>query len=72
MVNEDSPLKDFYPVNFETDLNGKQHDWEAVVVIPFIDEEQLLLAMEPLAATLSPLVSVYVLPLSGGGGAVSC
>ena len=38
MVNEDSPLIDFYPTLFETDLNGKQHEWEAVVVIPFIDE----------------------------------
>ena len=31
MVNEDSPVKDFYPMDFETDLNGKQMEWEAVV-----------------------------------------
>ena len=29
---------DFYPTEFELDLNGKQMDWEAVVLIPFIDE----------------------------------
>ena len=38
MVNEDSPIIRFYPTYFDTDLNGKRHDWEAVVLIPFIDE----------------------------------
>jgi len=38
MTNELSPVVDFYPVQFDTDLNGKQQDWEAVVLIPFIDE----------------------------------
>ena len=47
MVNEDSPLKYFYPVDFKTDLNGKQQEWEAVVLIPFIDQDQLLEAMQP-------------------------
>ncbi|XP_050708654.1 5'-3' exoribonuclease 1-like isoform X2 [Eriocheir sinensis] len=46
MCNEDSPLKEFYPSTFLTDLNGKQQDWEAVVLIPFIDETKLLEAME--------------------------
>ena len=31
-------LKSFYLVEFVTDLNGKQQEWEAVVLIPFIDE----------------------------------
>lgn len=38
MLNEDSPIIDFYPVNFQTDLNDKQQEWEAVVLIPFIEE----------------------------------
>ena len=38
MVNDDSEVLDFYPTIFDTDLNGKQHEWEAVVLIPFIDE----------------------------------
>lgn len=38
MTSPDSPIISFYPNDFETDLNGKQHDWEAVVLIPFIDE----------------------------------
>ena len=37
-MDEDSPIKDFYPEEFEADLNGKMQEWEAVVLIPFIDE----------------------------------
>ena len=45
MTNPDSPIIDFYPRDFELDMNGKKMDWEAVVVIPFIDESRLLPAM---------------------------
>ncbi len=38
MTDEASPIFDYYPCSFETDLNGKKNDWEAVVLIPFIDE----------------------------------
>lgn len=41
MTNPDSPIYDFYPKDFESDLNGKQQEWEAVVLIPFIDEKKL-------------------------------
>ena len=58
MVNEDSPVRDFYPVDFETDLNGKQMEWEAVVLIPFIDEERLLQAMKPCSVYLNDEVHV--------------
>ncbi|XP_026751467.1 5'-3' exoribonuclease 1 isoform X2 [Galleria mellonella] len=47
MTDEDSPIVHYYPLNFETDLNGKRNDWEAVVLIPFIDETNLLSAMAP-------------------------
>ncbi|KAL4710442.1 hypothetical protein ACJJTC_008844 [Scirpophaga incertulas] len=47
MTDEDSAIVHYYPVNFETDLNGKRNDWEAVVLIPFIDETNLLSAMAP-------------------------
>uniref|UniRef100_A0A8R1E8T0 XRN_M domain-containing protein n=1 Tax=Caenorhabditis japonica TaxID=281687 RepID=A0A8R1E8T0_CAEJA len=48
-----SEIYDFYPENFETDLNGKRNDWEAVVLIPFIDERRLLSAIESKANRLS-------------------
>ncbi|XP_066455607.1 5'-3' exoribonuclease 1 isoform X2 [Eleutherodactylus coqui] len=47
MTSEDSLIIDYYPQDFKTDLNGKQQEWEAVVLIPFIDEIRLLEAMEP-------------------------
>ena len=35
------------------DLNGKQQDWEAVVLIPFMEEEKLLTAMQPIYPRLT-------------------
>src|ERR1700739_3306109 len=46
MTSSDSPIIDFYPRDFELDMNGKKMEWEAVVKIPFIDEKRLLNAMK--------------------------
>ncbi|KAK2552969.1 5'-3' exoribonuclease 1 [Acropora cervicornis] len=53
MIMEQSEIIEYYPVNFKTDLNGKQQEWEAVVLIPFIDEQKLLDAMSPLYSRLT-------------------
>jgi 5'-3' exoribonuclease 1 len=53
MTSKDSPIIDFYPRNFELDMNGKKMEWEAVVKIPFIDEKRLLNAMAPKDVLLS-------------------
>ena len=45
MFDPNSPILDFYPTEFEQDLNGKKQDWEAIVKIPFIDQDRLLKAM---------------------------
>lgn len=47
LTEESSPIIDYYPHNFKTDLNGKRQEWEAVVLIPFIDEKRLKSAMQP-------------------------
>jgi 5'-3' exoribonuclease 1 len=53
MTDKDSPIVDFYPRDFELDMNGKKMDWEAVVKIPFIEEKRLLDAMGPKNELLS-------------------
>jgi 5'-3' exoribonuclease 1 len=45
MYDANSPILDFYPTDFQQDLNGKKQEWEAVVKIPFINQERLLKAM---------------------------
>ena len=53
MVDEDSPIIDFYPEDFQIDMNGKKMLWQGVALLPFIDEARLLAAMEPLYEELS-------------------
>ena len=65
MYEDNSPILDFYPVEFEQDLNGKKQEWEAIVKIPFIDEQRLLKAdasralavIVPAATTSTPAVA---------------
>ncbi|KAK5071277.1 5'-3' exoribonuclease 2 [Lithohypha guttulata] len=45
MTETDSDIIDFYPEEFDLDLNGKKQAWKAVVLLPFIDEKRLLSAM---------------------------
>ena len=42
MVNPTSPIADFYPEDFPLDLNGKKYLWQAVALLPWIDEQRLL------------------------------
>ncbi|KAG5652989.1 hypothetical protein H0H81_002814 [Sphagnurus paluster] len=54
MYDPNSPILDFYPLEFEQDLNGKKQDWEAIVKIPFIEEARLLKAMASREHRLTP------------------
>ncbi|CAF0852092.1 unnamed protein product [Rotaria sp. Silwood1] len=42
MTDPNSPLSYFYPEDFKLDQNEKKRDWEAIVLLPFIDEQLLL------------------------------
>ncbi len=53
MTNPLSLIAPFYPLQFESDLNGKKNSWEAVVKIPFIDEKLLLETVQQKYALLS-------------------
>ena len=41
MHSDNSPMKQFYPMDFVEDMNGKHNSWEAVVLLPFINIDKL-------------------------------
>lgn len=53
MTEEESPIIDFYPAEFDIDMNGKKMLWQGVALLPFIDPVRLLEAM----ATKYPMLS---------------
>ncbi|EPZ33030.1 Putative 5-3 exonuclease domain-containing protein [Rozella allomycis CSF55] len=42
LMEEESPIYDFYPEEFQVDLNGNKNSWQGIILIPFIDQERLL------------------------------
>ncbi|EOD37797.1 hypothetical protein EMIHUDRAFT_225049 [Emiliania huxleyi CCMP1516] len=47
MVDADSPIIDFYPIDFADDLNGKKYAWQAIALLPFIDAPRLRATLAP-------------------------
>lgn len=77
VTSSSSPLAKYFPAEVEYDLNGKQNDWEAVVLAPFIEEDALLKASVLCNLFLSdqerannihgPHLLFQYLPKKGGG-----
>ena len=49
MTSGTSSISQYYPHSFEVDMNGKRNAWEGIALIPFIDEQRLLDAVNTVA-----------------------
>ncbi|KAI0238817.1 5'-3' exoribonuclease 2, partial [Massospora cicadina] len=54
MEDRESPIIDFYPLEFTLDLNGANKLWKALALLPFIELDRLLRAVELIYPKLTP------------------
>ncbi|KAI3387368.1 hypothetical protein SNEBB_004937, partial [Seison nebaliae] len=49
LTEDSSNIIDMFPNNFETDLNGKVHEWESVVLLPFPNLNRIRSALQSIS-----------------------
>ena len=42
LTEKESPLVSYFPAEFCSDLNGKKKEYEAVILLPFLEEERII------------------------------
>jgi 5'-3' exonuclease len=53
LLQPDSVISDFYPLEFKVDLEGKHQEWEGNAILPFIDADRLVVAYDSVKNGLS-------------------
>lgn len=53
LSSSQSPIADMYPIEYDTDLEGKKYDYEGIVIIPIVDVQRLRKAFNYLEPQLS-------------------
>ena len=53
MLDKESPIIEFYPTDPSVDRNGKQEEWQGVVLLLFVDKKRLHRALESVYSTLT-------------------
>ena len=48
LLNSNSPISQFYPLDFKIDLRGKKYEWQGINLLPIIDDELLIQQYENL------------------------
>jgi len=62
MLSPTSPVFDAFPADFELDANGKRNEWEAIALLPFIDEKRLLAAAAAMQSRLTTAEAARNIP----------
>jgi len=59
LMSKDSPISDMYPANAVVEMDGKNNEWQGIVLIPFIDPERIIMAVNTTTVFSVERASLY-------------